>query len=69
MRARLTKTQIQMLLDGKAVSSPRHKFALPPGESEVRTMLQNCIDHPEVLDVIAVFLDMDELQIVVEDKK
>ena len=69
MRARLTKVQMQMLLDGKPVTNGRVKFALPEGDSETRKVLRSMVENEDLRKQYAVFLDMSELAIVVEEYK
>ena len=69
MRARLTKVQMQMLLDGKPVTNGRVKFALPEGESETRKVLQSMVSNEALRKQYAIFLDMSDLTIVVEEYK
>ena len=69
MRARLTKVQMQMLLDGKPVTNGRLKFALPEGESEARKVLRSMVENEDLRKQYAIFLDMSELAIVVEEYK
>ena len=69
MRARLTKVQMQMLLDGKAVTNGRQKFALPEGNSETRKILRSMVENEDLRKQYAIFLDMSELAIVVEEYK
>ena len=69
MRARLTKVQMQMLLDGKPVTNGRLKFALPEGESETRKVLRSMVENEDLRKQYAIFLDMSELAIVVEEYK
>ena len=69
MRARLTKVQMQMLLDGKPVTNGRVKFALPEGNSETRKVLRSMVENEDLRKQYAIFLDMSELAIVVEEYK
>jgi hypothetical protein len=69
MRARLTKVQMQMLLDGKPVTNGRVKFVLPEGESETRKVLQSMVSNEALRKQYAIFLDMSDLTIVVEEYK
>lgn len=69
MRARLTKVQMQMLLDGKEVTNGRQRFALPEGESETRKVLRSMVENEDLRKQYAIFLDMSELAIVVEEYK
>ena len=68
MRARLTKMQMQMLLDGKELTNVRQRFKIQQGESEVRSILQMAVDDPRFLKLFAVFLDFSNNQIVVEER-
>ena len=72
MRARLTKKQMQMLLDGRTLrpyDGTHREFGLPGGESETRTILQNLVNSEELREKFAVFIDMNDHMIVVEEKK
>ena len=69
MRARLTKVQMQMLLDGKEVTNGRQRFALPEGESETRKVLRSMVENEDLRKQYAIFLDMSEPAIVVEEYK
>ncbi len=70
MRARLNKLQMQLLLDGGSIHSPKRRFSLPDDkDSEVRIVLQKIVDSDELREKAAVFLDMDNGTIVLEDNK
>lgn len=69
MRARLTKVQMQMLLDGEPITNGRVKFALPEGDSETRRVLQSMVSNEALRKQYAIFLDMSDLSIVVEEYK
>jgi hypothetical protein len=60
---------MQMLLDGKPVTNGRVKFVLPEGESETRKVLQSMVSNEALRKQYAIFLDMSDLTIVVEEYK
>ena len=69
MRARLNKTQIQMLLDGKSLKSGKKNFALPEGESDVRTLLEEFVNDEDLRSRHSLLIDLDERVIVMEENR
>lgn len=61
--------QVKMLLEGKEIKSPKIRYKLPPGDSEAREVLQKFENKPEMFQFFAIFLDLDQGQLVVEEQK
>ena len=68
MKARLNKAQIQRLLDGKPLVSGRMQYALPTGESDLKSFLENFLrDNKQATH--DVLLDTEKSLIMVEERK
>lgn len=63
MRARLTKVQIQMLLDGKTIKHLHNRFGIADGENELRKFFQEYIENEEMQKQYAVFFNTDKNQV------
>lgn len=63
MRARLTPRQIQMLIDGKELTSGRKKFRLPftAASLDIRNTLKQCLENGDT-----VYLDVDKTELYYE---
>ena len=68
MRARLNKQQAKMLLDGKCLTFGRLRFAIPEGDSDIRTILENFANGGEVMSKYDVFINVRDRIVEVEEK-
>ena len=67
MRGRLNKTQMQMLLEGKALRNGKLRFFLPEGESDIRKILEALVADPDLRDKYAVYINISENRIDIEE--
>lgn len=66
MRARLTKLQMQMLLDGKTITHGRRQFALPAdGALGIKEILRECVENEEFRKICNVMVDLNDNTIYV----
>lgn len=69
MRARLNKKQAQMLLDGKYLTFGRTQFAIPEGESDIMTILEDFTNNGEVMSGYDIFIDVETRTFDLKEKK
>lgn len=69
MRARLTKTQMQMLLDGKPLRNGKIRFFLPEGKSDAREILEALVANPDLRAKYSVYININESRMEIEEAK
>ena len=69
MRARLTKLQMQMLLDGKPITHGRRMFGLPAdGALDIKELLCACVRDDEFRKACDVLVDLRDNTLVVNNE-
>lgn len=66
MRARLTKSQIKMLLNGESLQNGRQRFAIDLKNEELVSTLKTCVQQDFIGKSVNLFLNMDTAEIELE---
>ena len=69
MRARLNKQQAKMLLDGKCLTFGHSRIAIPEGDSDIRTILEDFANGGEVMSKYDVFVNTGKRCFEMEEKQ
>ena len=66
MRARLTKSQIEMLLNGESLKNGRQRFAIDLKNEELVSTLKTCVQQDSIGKSVNLFLNIDTAEIELE---
>ena len=69
MRGRLNKQQAKMLLDGKCLTFGRLRIAIPEGDSNIRTILEDFANGGEVMSKYDVFVNVKKGCFEMEERR